>query len=100
MGRPLPGYEVALLDSSGNEAGEGEVALKLRERPAGLMVGYLDDEARTSQAMAGGYYRTGDEASRDEKGHYHFLARADDLFKSSDYRISPFELESALLEHP
>jgi acetyl-CoA synthetase len=100
MGRPLPGYEVALLDSSGKEVSEGEVALKLSPRPAGLMVGYLDDGERTAAVMAGGYYRTGDEASRDEKGHYHFLARGDDLFKSSDYRISPFELESALLEHP
>jgi acetyl-CoA synthetase len=100
MGRPLPGYEVALLDSNGNEAAEGEVALRIGERPLGLMVGYLDDEARTAEAMAAGYYRTGDEATRDAAGHYRFLARADDLFKSSDYRISPFELESALLEHP
>jgi acetyl-CoA synthetase len=100
MGRPLPGYQVALLDSQGTEATEGEVALKLTPRPTGLMVGYLDDEQRTSTVMANGYYRTGDEATRDEHGHYHFLARGDDLFKSSDYRISPFELESALLEHP
>jgi acetyl-CoA synthetase len=100
MGRPLPGYQVALLDSEGKEAAEGEVALKLDPRPLGLMVGYLDDEERTAAAMAGGYYRTGDEATRDASGHYHFLARGDDLFKSSDYRISPFELESALLEHP
>jgi acetyl-CoA synthetase len=100
MGRPLPGYDVALLDSAGKEASEGEVALRLRERPLGLMVGYLDDEERTAQAMAHGFYRTGDEATRDASGHYRFLARADDLFKSSDYRISPFELESALLEHP
>jgi acetyl-CoA synthetase len=100
MGRPLPGYDVALLDPNGNEAPEGELALRIRERPLGLMVAYLDDEERTAQAMAGGYYRTGDEATRDDAGHYRFLARADDLFKSSDYRISPFELESALLEHP
>jgi acetyl-CoA synthetase len=100
MGRPLPGYEVVLLDSSGQEASEGEVALKLSPRPTGLMVGYLDDGERTAAAMANGYYRTGDEATRDAAGHYIFLARGDDLFKSSDYRISPFELESALLEHP
>ena len=100
MGRPLPGYEVVLLDANGKEAVEGEVALKLSPRPAGLMVGYLDDGDRTNAAMAGGYYRTGDEATRDAADHYHFLARGDDLFKSSDYRISPFELESALLEHP
>jgi acetyl-CoA synthetase len=100
MGRPLPGFDVALLDSNGNEATEGEVALRIRDRPVGLMVGYLDDDVRTAQATAGGYYRTGDEATRDASGDYRFLARADDLFKSSDYRISPFELESALLEHP
>src|SRR5947209_8212716 len=98
MGRPLPGYQVVLLDSNGKEAQEGEVALKLSPRPAGLMMGYLDDGDRTSAVMAGGYYRTGDEAMRAPNGHYQFLARGDDLFKSSDYRISPFELESALLE--
>jgi len=64
------------------------------------MVGYLDDPERTAAAMAGGYYRTGDEASRDADGHIHYVGRGDDVFKSSDYRISPFELESALLEHP
>jgi len=100
MGRPLPGYEVALLDSSGHDVDEGEIALRTTRRPTGLMVGYLDDPQRTAQAMAGGYYRTGDEAIRTADGSFTYLARGDDLFKSSDYRISPFELESALLEHP
>jgi len=100
MGRPLPGYQVALLDSQGREASEGEVSLKLEPRPLGLMVGYVDDAARTAAVMAGGYYRTGDEASRDEAGYYHYVGRGDDVFKSSDYRISPFELESVLIEHP
>jgi acetyl-CoA synthetase len=99
MGRPLPGYEVALLDPEGREASEGELSLKLNPRPMGLMVGYLDDPARTSAATSGGYYRTGDEASRDEAGYYHYVGRGDDVFKSSDYRISPFELESVLIEH-
>jgi acetyl-CoA synthetase len=99
MGRPLPGYEVVLLDSNGKEANEGEIALRLRHRPAGLMVGYLDDPDRTREVMAGGYYRTGDEASQDADGYFHFVGRGDDVFKSSDYRISPFELESVLLEH-
>lgn len=99
MGRPLPGYEIALLDTRGQEANEGELAIKLARRPLGLMTGYIDDPARTEQAMAGGYYRTGDEARRDPDGTYHFVGRADDVFKSSDYRISPFELESVLLEH-
>ena len=68
-------------------------------RPLALMDGYLDDEARTRAVMAGGYYRTGDEARRDEDGYIHFVGRGDDVFKSSDYRISPFELESVLVEH-
>jgi acetyl-CoA synthetase len=101
MGRPLPGYRVALIDPEGRESAEGEVALKLTpERPIGLMVGYIDDPERTAAATAGGYYRTGDEASRDDAGYYHYVGRGDDVFKSSDYRISPFELESALIEHP
>jgi acetyl-CoA synthetase len=99
MGRPLPGYDAVLLDAEGREADEGEVALRLDPRPAGLMVGYLDDEERTAAVMAGGYYRTGDEARRDADGYIHFVGRGDDVFKSSDYRISPFELESVLVEH-
>ncbi len=99
MGRALPGYEVALLDHLGREAGEGELALKLAPRPLALMQGYLDDPARTEAVTAGGYYRTGDEATRDADGYFHYVGRGDDVFKSSDYRISPFELESALLEH-
>ncbi len=100
MGRPLPGYQVVLLDGQGREADEGEVALRLVPRPLGLMVGYLDDPERTAAVMADGYYRTGDEASRDAEGYIHYVGRGDDVFKSSDYRISPFELESALIEHP
>jgi len=100
MGRPLPGYQVALLDAKGREGREGELSLKLDPRPMGLMVGYVDDPARTGAVMVGGYYRTGDEATRDEGGHYHYVGRGDDVFKSSDYRISPFELESVLIEHP
>jgi acetyl-CoA synthetase len=101
MGRALPGYQVALLDHEGKEAREGELALRLgAARPVGLMESYLDDPARTAAVMAGGYYRTGDEAARDDDGHYTYVGRGDDVFKSSDYRISPFELESALIEHP
>ncbi len=99
MGRPLPGYDVCLLDAAGNEVEEGELALRLTPRPLGLMTGYLDDHERTVQATASGYYRTGDEARRDEDGYIHFVGRGDDVFKSSDYRISPFELESVLVEH-
>jgi acetyl-CoA synthetase len=105
MGRPLPGYHVALLDADGEPADEGEIALPLTtpgggETPLGLMVGYLDDESRAAGAMSGAYYRTGDVAQRDADGYITYVGRADDVFKSSDYRISPFEVESALIEHP
>jgi acetyl-CoA synthetase len=100
MGRPLPGYRVALLDDHGQESEEGEIALALDPRPVGLMAGYLDDEARASDAFRGGWYHTGDVARRDGDGYITYVGRADDVFKSSDYRISPFELESALVEHP
>lgn len=100
MGKPLPGYDVCLVDGGAREVVEGEVALRLgASRPLGLMVGYQDDPQRTAQAMADGYYRTGDEARVDEDGYIHFVGRGDDVFKSSDYRISPFELESVLVEH-
>lgn len=99
MGKPLPGYDVVLLDSQGHECDEGEVALRLTPRPLGLMHGYADDSERTTRAMASGFYWTGDEARRDADGYVHFIGRGDDVFKSSDYRISPFEIESALLEH-
>ena len=99
MGRPMPGFRVALLDADGCEADEGEIALALEPRPTGLMAGYLDDPALTEHTTRGGYYRTGDVASRDADGYITYVGRTDDVFKSSDYRISPFELESALIEH-
>src|SRR5690625_3333508 len=101
MGRPLPGFSVALLDPlTGAPAEEGEICLSLDPRPLGLMVGYRDDADRTAEVMRDGYYHTGDVARRDEEGHFTYVGRADDVFKASDYRISPFELESVLLEHP
>jgi acetyl-CoA synthetase len=99
MGRALPGYRVALLDVDGRPADEGEVCLDLTERPVGLMAAYQDSAEKTSEAMRDGYYHTGDVASRDADGYITFVGRADDVFKASDYRISPFELESALMEH-
>jgi acetyl-CoA synthetase len=101
MGRPSPGYKVELLDPVTGEPGaeEGEIALDLSVRPVGVMAGYHGDPERTAEAMAGGYYRTGDIAARDEDGYLTYVGRADDVFKASDYKISPFELESALLEH-
>ncbi|MEU3661018.1 AMP-binding protein [Streptomyces sp. NPDC032940] len=101
MGRPSPGYRVELLDPVTGAPGaeEGEIALDLSGRPVGLMTGYHGDPDRTAEAMAGGYYRTGDIGSRDADGYLTYVGRADDVFKASDYKISPFELESALLEH-
>ncbi|MET9571740.1 AMP-binding protein [Streptomyces virginiae] len=101
MGRPAPGYEIVLLDPvTGKEsADEGELCVDLRVRPAGVMTGYRDDPGRTAEAMAEGLYRTGDIAARDADGYLTYVGRSDDVFKASDYKISPFELESALLEH-
>ena len=100
MGRPLPGYTVVLVDPlSGEPAEEGEICLPLDDRPLGLMVGYRDDDERNSESMRGGYYHTGDVASRDADGYITYVGRTDDVFKASDYRISPFELESVLIEH-
>lgn len=100
MGRALPGYRIELLDADGKPADEGEVCIDLRHRPVGLMTGYEDSAERTAEAMRDGYYRTGDVAARDADGYITFVGRADDVFKASDYRVSPFELESALIEHP
>jgi acetyl-CoA synthetase len=99
MGKPLPGYRIALLDVDGKEADEGEVCIDLRARPVGLMAGYQDSAEKTADAMRDGFYHTGDTAVRDSDGYLTFVGRADDVFKASDYRISPFELESALMEH-
>ena len=99
MGRPMPGFRVALLDAEGKEASDGELALGLDPRPTGLMAGYVDDPDLTAHATRDGFYRTGDVASRDADGFITYVGRGDDVFKSSDYRISPFELESALIEH-
>ncbi|WP_326727819.1 AMP-binding protein [Streptomyces phaeochromogenes] len=101
MGRPSPGFKVELLDPVTGTPGatEGEIALDLSARPVGLMTGYHGDPDRTAEAMADGYYRTGDIGSRDAEGYITYVGRSDDVFKASDYKISPFELESVLLEH-
>jgi acetyl-CoA synthetase len=100
MGRPLPGYDVVLVDPvTGQPAGEGEICLDLGHRPLGLMTGYQGDPERDAAAMSGGYYHTGDVASQDADGYLTYVGRTDDVFKASDYRISPFELESVLIEH-
>jgi acetyl-CoA synthetase len=100
MGRPLPGCPVVLLDADGHVSEEGEICIDLSQRPLALMQGYLDDPTRNASAMGDGYYHTGDVASCDADGYLTYVGRMDDVFKSSDYRISPFELESVLIEHP
>jgi acetyl-CoA synthetase len=99
MGRPLPGYRIALLDADKQPADEGEICIDLSERPQGLMLGYEGDPAKTADVMRGGFYHTGDIARRDADGYYFYVGRNDDVFKASDYRISPFELESVMIEH-
>ena len=101
MGRPMPGVPVVLVDPlTGELADEGEICLDLSRRPLNLMTGYLGDDERNAQVMRGGYYHTGDVASRDADGYITYIGRTDDVFKSSDYKVSPFELESVLIEHP
>jgi acetyl-CoA synthetase len=100
VGKPTPGHELLLLDASGQTCDEGEICVRLEPRPLSLMAGYTDDPERMAcRGLPGDYYRTGDLATRSTDGSFTFVGRGDDVFKSSDYRISPFELESALIEH-
>lgn len=102
MGRPLPGVPSVLVDPVTGEPTEteGELCLDLSKNPVNLMAGYQGDPQRAAESMAGGYYHTGDIAMRDERGAITFVGRTDDVFKASDYKVSPFELESVLIEHP
>lgn len=102
MGRPMPGYPVVLLDpaTGAPSPDEGEVCLDLSTPILGLMAGYHNDAEMTADACRNGFYHTGDIASADADGYLTYVGRADDVFKASDYKISPFELESILLEHP
>jgi acetyl-CoA synthetase len=102
MGRPMPGYPVVLLDPVTGEPSpsEGEICLDLSQPILGLMAGYHNDPEMTGEACRNGFYHTGDIASADADGYLTYVGRADDVFKASDYKISPFELESILLEHP
>jgi len=99
-GLAAPGHQIVLLDADGRESSDGEICLRLNPAPLSLMAGYIDDPERTAKVMEAGCYHTGDIASRDADGYYTYVGRDDDVFKSSDYRISPFELESVLIEHP
>ncbi|MWB97901.1 AMP-binding protein [Agromyces seonyuensis] len=102
MGRPLPGYPVVLVDPQTGAVSEteGEICLDLSQPILGLMAGYEGDPAKTADARRDGFWHTGDIAARDTDGYLTYVGRADDVFKASDYKISPFELESVLLEHP
>ncbi len=103
LGKPSPVYDIELIDDGENpvpDGCEGEIAIKLRPHQIGLVANYKGDEARTQEARGGKYYHTGDLAKRDADGVYWFVGRKDDIIKSSGYRIGPFEVESALMEHP
>ena len=99
MGQAAPGYRVRLVDADGAEQPEAEMCLALDPPPLGLMQGYQGEDGAL-QPLTGEVYRTGDVATVDDDGYFTYVGRADDVFKASDYRISPFELESALIEHP
>ncbi|TFE25305.1 AMP-dependent synthetase [Frankia sp. B2] len=102
MGRPLPGVPTVLVDpvSGQHSSTEGELCLDLAAHPLALMTSYRGDPERNAEVLAGGYYHTGDVASLDEDGYLTYIGRTDDVFKASDYKVSPFELESVLVEHP
>lgn len=102
MGKVLPGVPVVLVDPVSGEkvSGEGEICIDLSGSPLSLMTGYQDDPERNAKAMAGGVYHSGDVATIDDDGYITFIGRTDDVFKASDYKVSPFELESVLIEHP
>ena len=105
MGKPTPGFDVQVVDDDGNVVGdgdEGHIAVRVApERPVGMFAGYWKDDDATTAAFQGGWYLTGDKARRDpEDGYLWFEGRSDDVITSSAYRIGPFEVESALVEHP
>ena len=104
MGKPTPGFHMAVLNEKGEElpdGEEGELAIKLGDqRPVGLFAGFWNDPAATQHALGGKWFLTGDKARRDEDGYYWFFGRNDDVIITAGYRIGPFEIESAILEHP
>jgi acetyl-CoA synthetase len=104
IGKPTPGWDLVLLDEEGKVCPtgvEGEICVRIdRGSPVGLFTGYMDEPAKTAAVKVDGYYHTGDKAWMDEDGYYWFKGRADDLIKSSGYRIGPFEVESAIITHP
>jgi acetyl-CoA synthetase len=100
MGKPLPGFNISLIDPATGEHGDtGEICIQMDPRPIGLFVGYVASPEKNQEVFREGYYHTGDIAERDEDGYIYYIGRADDVFKASDYRLSPFELESVVIEH-
>jgi acetyl-CoA synthetase/medium-chain acyl-CoA synthetase len=104
MGKPAPGFKVAIVDDTGSElpAGkEGDIAIQIEpERPVGIFKEYWQDPMKTLASRRGRWYVTGDRGVRDEDGYFWFVGRADDVILAAGYRIGPFEVESALIEHP
>jgi acetyl-CoA synthetase len=103
MGRPSPGWHIELHDDNGKKVGvheEGRIAIKTDPRPPGMLMEYLNNDEENKKSFVNGFYYTGDKAYMDEDGYFWFIGRDDDVIKSSGYRIGPFEVESALIEHP
>ncbi|MBO5725587.1 MAG: AMP-binding protein, partial [Clostridia bacterium] len=104
MGKPIPLYDLDLVDTDCNSVGVGEngeiVVRTDKWVPCGLFLGYHNDEERTSEAWHDGMYHTGDVAYKDEDGYYWYVSRIDDVIKSSGYRIGPFEIENVIMELP
>jgi acyl-coenzyme A synthetase/AMP-(fatty) acid ligase len=104
MGKPTPGIDLHVIDDQGNILGpnkEGDIAVRIEpERPIGLFKEYWKEPDRTASAFIPGWYLTGDRAYVDEDGYFWFVGRSDDVILTSGYRIGPFEVESALIEHP
>ena len=101
MGKPTPGHEVDVIDADGNPCEAGEIGdIALRGDPATLFRGYYKNEEETRASRRGEWHLTGDRAQKDDDGYFWFVGRADDVISSGAYRIGPFEVESALLEHP
>ena len=103
MGKPSPGWHIELHDDNGIEVGvhqEGKIAIRVNPRPVGMFREYLNNPEDNRKSFIGDWYYTGDKAYRDEDGYLWFIGRDDDVIKASGYRIGPFEVESALIEHP
>ena len=104
MGKPVPGIEIGIIDDDGNVVDDntvGHIAVKITDPyPPGLFYGYFEDPEATAKSFRNGWYYTGDTATRDADGYIWFVGRSDDIISSAGYRISPFEVESALVEHP